>query len=59
MSAKGEYMVLLEMGELLDLYPHLTGDWGEDEKLFTQMFEANKEVFNELDVDYEEIGGDD
>ena len=59
MSAKGEYSMLLEMGELIDLYPHLTGDWKKDKDEFTKMWEANKDMFNELDVNYEELNGED
>lgn len=59
MSAKGEYMMLLEINELLSLYPTLTGDWKKDKEEFTKMWEANKDVFNEFDIDYEELGDED
>ena len=59
MSAKGEYTVLLELGDLLALYPDLTGEWDADEVEFTKMWEANKDVFKDLDMDYEEIGHED
>ena len=59
MSAKGEYLKLNEIGELLELYPELTGDWSIDREVFTEMWEANKDVFNELRQNYEELGGQD
>lgn len=59
MSARGEYNVLLELGDLLVLYPELKGEWDLDKDVFTSMWEANKDVFKDLDMDYEEIGFDD
>jgi hypothetical protein len=59
MSAKGEYSVLLDLGDLLVLYPELTGEWENDKVEFTRMWEDNKDAFKDLDMEYEEIGHED
>jgi hypothetical protein len=47
MSAKKEYNSLLEGGELLQLYPGLTGDWSKDKKTFTELYILNLEVIED------------
>lgn len=37
------YQSLLESGDLLDMYPDLTGNWKEDEKDFRIQYEFNNE----------------
>ena len=56
MSAKGEYEILLGIGELLEMYPNLTGNWKKDQDIFTLLWDENKELFENLNVDYEELG---
>jgi len=55
MSAKGEYEVLLKSGDLLSMYPGFTGEWEEDGKLFTKMWEQNQELFKSLNIQADEI----
>ena len=50
MSAHKEYEFLKANGVLLELFPELSGDWLEDEKTFTERWELNVDVFNNLDV---------
>ena len=57
MSAKGEYNILLEMGELLEIYPDLSGEWVKDKDKFTSLWDENNNLFNSLNVDYEELSG--
>lgn len=59
MSAKGEYDTLLEIGALLEIHPELTGDWAKDASTYTKIWETNIEKFGNLDVTYEELGGED
>ena len=59
MSAKGEYHTLLALGDLLDIYPELTGDWELDKTTFTSLWEDNKEMFAKNNLSYEELGGPD
>lgn len=54
MKARREYNVLLENGELLELYPELSGSWSKDGKLFTSLWEQNRDAIMEIDFDYEE-----
>jgi len=53
MTAKKEYNVLLENGELLELYPELSGSWKEDKELFTPIWETNKEAIKNIDEDFD------
>lgn len=56
MSAISEYNMLLDLGELLELYPGLTGEWKNDSKKFTSMWEKNQEIFNDYEIDeFEEL----
>ena len=54
MTAKKEYMFLYSNGMLGDLYPDLSGDWEEDKKEFTVIWELNEIFTKQIDVDYEE-----
>lgn len=59
-TAKREYKLLQEAGELLDLFPDFTGQWSKDKKEFIRYQEMNEEVLNNLDIDFElEEGLDD
>lgn len=55
MKAKEEYNVLLENGELLELYPELSGSWAKDKKKFTTIWEQNIEAIKNIDIDFEEF----
>jgi hypothetical protein len=55
MSAKGEYEVLLKSGDLLTMYPGFSGEWEEDERIFTRLWEQNQELFKELNIEADEI----
>lgn len=46
MSAKEQYEVLLEMGDLLIMFPGFTGEWEKDEKIFTSFYEANSKILD-------------
>ena len=50
MSAHKEYEFLKANGVLLEVFPELSGDWLEDEKTFTERWELNVDIFNNLDV---------
>jgi hypothetical protein len=43
-TAKKQYEDFLRNGELLDIFPHFSGDWGEDKEEFEIMFEQNKDL---------------
>lgn len=55
MKAKQEYDVLLENGELLEMYPELSGSWEEDKKSFSVIWEQNIEAIKDIDVDFDEF----
>jgi len=54
MTAKKEYDFLLENGELLELYPTLSGSWSKDRKKFLPLWEKNVEAIKNIDVDFDE-----
>lgn len=54
MKAKKEYDVLLENGELLEMYPELSGSWKEDKKNFIVIWEQNIEAIKNIDVNFDE-----
>ncbi len=54
MKVKTEYQVLLESGELLEMYPELSGSWEEDKTKFTTLWEQNSEAIRDIDVDFDE-----
>lgn len=55
MKAKNEYDVLLDNGELLELYPELSGSWTKDKKKFTKIWEQNIEAIKNIDIDFDEF----
>lgn len=55
MRAKQEYHVLLENGELLEMYPELSGSWSKDKNQFTVLWEQNAEAIKNIDVDFDEF----
>jgi hypothetical protein len=44
--ARAEYQLLSDMGDLLALYPELTGDWEEDKDKFMLWWESNQDALN-------------
>ena len=54
MTAKKEYLFLQGNGMLEELYPELSGNWEEDRKEFTVLWELNEIYTKGIDVDYEE-----
>lgn len=54
MTAKKEYLFLQSNGMLEELYPELSGNWDEDRKEFTVLWELNETFTKQIDVDYEE-----
>lgn len=45
-EAKSLYYAMLDSGDLLDLYPNLTGDWEKDERQFLRDYELNNRIMN-------------
>lgn len=46
-QAKKQYDAMLKSGELLELFPMLTGDWQEDKEVFLDMFYLNDDILSE------------
>lgn len=51
MNARSEYNILLDLGELDELYPNLTGIWEKDKKKFTSIWEQNQAILGDIEVD--------
>lgn len=45
-EAKALYYAMLDSGDLLELYPNLTGDWNEDEGQFLRDYELNNRMMD-------------
>ena len=54
MNSRTEYKVLLENGELLEMYPELSGSWSKDKEKFSILWEQNLEAIKDIDVDFDE-----
>lgn len=54
MRVSREYKVLLDSGELQDMFPQLSGVWKKDERLFTKLWEKNIEAIKSIDVNFNE-----
>ena len=50
MSTHKEYEFLKADGVLLKLFPELSGEWVDDKKVFTQMWDLNNNALKDLDV---------
>ena len=50
MSEHKEYEFLKANGVLLELFPELSGEWVDDKKVFTQMWDLNNNALKDLDV---------
>lgn len=55
MKVKKEYDVLLENGELLEMYPELSGSWEDDKNTFTSIWEQNVEAIKSMDINFDEF----
>ena len=55
MKTKKEYDVLLENGELLEMYPELSGSWSQDKNSFTVIWEQNIEAIKNIDINFDEF----
>ena len=44
--ARSEYQLLSDMGDLLELYPELTGSWVKDKAKFMALWESNQDALN-------------
>ena len=54
MKVKKEYDNLLENGELLDIFPELTGSWRKDKNKFTVLWDKNIEAIKNIDINFNE-----
>lgn len=55
MKVKREYEALLDSGELQEMFPQLSGNWSEDQTLFTSLWEDNQEAIKDIDVNFDEF----
>jgi len=55
MKAKEEYNILLDKGELLEMYPELSGHWIKDRRKFTKIWKQNIEAIRNIDIDFNEF----
>lgn len=44
--ARSEYQLLLDVGDLLELYPELSGNWELDKVRFMALWDANQDALN-------------
>ena len=54
MKVRNEYNVLLESGELLEMFPALSGLWAKDRARFTSAWERNIEAIKKIDVNFKD-----
>jgi hypothetical protein len=54
MKIKIAYKILLENGELLEMYPELSGSWVKDKTKFTALWKQNLEAIKDIDKDFDE-----
>jgi len=52
MSVKQDYDLLLGSGDLKLLFPSASGDWEQDKKQFTKIYDINQELLKQYDVEY-------
>ena len=52
-----QYNLLLESGELKEMFPNFKGEWEKDRRAFTRHFEENERMLNDniLDLDDEDF----
>jgi hypothetical protein len=55
MDARRQYNILLKSGDLLELYPELTGKWSKDKEVFTELFETMTRGVIDLDYTDEDL----
>jgi hypothetical protein len=51
MEIKNQYQNLLDSGDLLALYPSLTGNWEEDKAQFTKEYIKTQELYKQSSND--------
>lgn len=54
MKARLEYNLLKENGELLEMYPELSGSWSKDKESFTEIWEQNMEAINGIESEFDD-----
>lgn len=54
MKVKREYKALLDSGELLIMFPELSGKWIKDKKTFTALWENNNRAIKDIDLNFNE-----
>lgn len=53
-EAKLIYETMLASGELLELFPDLTGDWSKDKKHFMSQYDLNEDFLQSgMDLDFD------
>ena len=53
-QAKAQYNMLKKSGDLLDLYPELSGEsWAKDKKDFTEIYTLTMNGVIDMEVDYD------
>lgn len=52
--AKKEYNILLESGDLLDIFPELSGEWNSDKVIFEKVYSDYIKILNDMDVEFED-----
>lgn len=45
-EAEAIYYAMLDSGDLLDLYPNLSGEWAKDEKQFIRDYNLNNSLID-------------
>lgn len=51
---KSEYDMLLESGELLLMFPELSGKWSKDKAEFKKLWDVNQQAINDIDISIDE-----
>ncbi len=54
MKVKKEYDILLDNGELLIMFPELSGEWKKDKNSFISLWNKNTEAIKDIDVNFNE-----
>jgi hypothetical protein len=58
-EAQKLYNLLLDTGELLELFPKATINWEEDKNFFIQYYNQNLKMLEEFEKNYEEVDNND
>lgn len=49
-----QYNLLLESGELKEMFPNFKGEWEKDRKAFTRHFEDNQKILDDTLIDLDD-----